>query len=82
MFRWVCPLLVCEQIYVVVGYGYVPITCGQKEAAGNGPRGMVLPSPVFPEQVSNGFLHYWVEAVGSAIHLSVGSINGQLLGDT
>jgi hypothetical protein len=81
MFMWVFPLLVCEQIYVVVGYGYVPITCGHKEAAGDEPRGTASPVPVFPEQGSYGFLHLWIEAVGSAFFLGVGFVDSQLLGN-
>ena len=79
MFMWVFPLLVCEQIFRGGG-GYVPITCGHKEAAGNEPRGTASPFPVFPEQGSYGFLHLWIEAVGSAFFLGVGLVDSQFFG--
>ena len=78
MFMWVFPLLVCEQM---CRGGYVPITCGQKEAAGNEPRGTASPVPVFPEQGSYGFLHLWIDAVSSAFFLGVGFVDSQLLGN-
>jgi hypothetical protein len=52
----------------------------EKEAAGNGPRGTASPVPVFPEQGSYGFLHLWIEAVGSAFFLGVGFVDSQLFG--
>jgi hypothetical protein len=48
----------------------------EKEAAGNEPRGTESPVPVFPEQGSYGFLHLWIEAVGSAFFLGVGLVDG------
>ncbi len=72
-----CGCFLCWYVSKCVGRGgYVPITCGQKEAAGNGPRGTASPVPVFPEQGSYGFLHLWIEAVGSAFFLGVGLVDG------
>jgi hypothetical protein len=48
----------------------------EKEAAGFIPRGTASPVPVFPEQGSYGFLHLWIEAVGSAFFLGVGLVDG------
>jgi len=74
MFMWVFPLLVCEQIFR--GGGMCLLLVVKKKPRGNEPRGIASSFPVFPEQGSYGFLHLWIEAVGSAFFLRVGLVDG------